>query len=121
MSPVKAKAKPATKKPATKAAPAKKAAPKKQAAPVKKPATKKPAAPAKKPAAPAKKEGKRVYHVSKRASDGKWIVKFANGEKVIKTFDTKAEAEAYTKQMAENQGGVMLTHASKGKSKGRIQ
>lgn len=100
-----------------------KAAPKKAAAPK---ATPKKAAPAKKPAPaekkPAeKKEGKRVYHVSKRAEDGKWAVKFAGGEKVIKLFDTKAEAEAYTKQMAENQGGVMLTHASKGKSKGKIQ
>lgn len=63
----------------------------------------------------------KVYHVSKRASDGKWTVKFAGGEKVIKVFDTKAEAEAYTKKMAENQGGVMLTHASKGKNKGKIQ
>ena len=63
----------------------------------------------------------KVYHVNKRASDGKWTVKFAGGEKVIKVFDTKAEAEAYTKKMAENQGGVMLTHASKGKNKGKIQ
>ena len=45
----------------------------------------------------------KVYHVNKRASDGKWTVKFAGGEKVIKVFDTKAEAEAYTKKMAENQ------------------
>ncbi len=102
--------------------PAKKAAPKK--APVKaKPAK---AAPAKKPA-PAKaknpapaKDATRVYHVAKRA-DGKWAVKYAGGEKAIKLFDTKVEAEAYTKKMAENQGGVMLTHASKGKSKGKIQ
>lgn len=113
MSPVKAKAAPA-KKAAPKAAP-KKAAPKSapKAAPVKKPAAK--------PAPAPKKDGKRVYHVSKRAEDGKWAVKFAGGEKVIKLFDTKVEAETYTKQMAENQGGVMLTHASKGKSKGKIQ
>lgn len=109
-----------------KAAPAKKAEPAKKAAPAKKEAPKKAVAPAKK-AAPAKKqpepkkEQTRVYHVAKRAEDGKWAVKFAGGEKIIKLFDTKAEAEEYTKKMAENQGGVMLTHASKGKSKGRIQ
>lgn len=91
-----------------------------KAAPAKKAEAKKPA-PAKKPAAKPAKEQKRVYHVAKRAEDGKWTVKFAGGEKVIKLFDTKAEAMAYTEQMAENQGGVMLTHASKGKSKGKIQ
>ena len=67
-----------------------------------------------------KKDSKRVYHVSKRESDGMWQVKFAGGEKVIKLFKTKVEAEAYTKQMAENQGGVMLTHNSKGANKGKI-
>ena len=34
------------------------------------------------------KEGKRVYHVSKRAEDGMWAVKFAGGEKAIKLFKT---------------------------------
>ena len=66
-----------------------------------------------------KPEGKRVYHVSKR-EDGMWQVKFANGQKAIKLFKTKVEAEEYTKQMAENQGGVMLSHNSKGANKGRI-
>lgn len=92
-------------------APAKKEAPKKVA----KPAAKKPMP--KKEAAP--KEGKRVYHVAKR-EDGMWQVKFAGGEKAIKLFKTKVEAEAYTKQMAENQGGVMLSHNSKGANKGKI-
>ena len=111
--PAKKPAKPAKKeekKPAKKAAPAKKAEPKK-------------AAPAKKPAA--KKEEKKVvthrnYHVVKRA-DGKWEVKYAGGEKAIKLFNTQAEATAYTKQMAKNQGGVMLVHNSKGENKGRIK
>lgn len=66
-----------------------------------------------------KKDGKRVYHVAKR-EDGMWQVKYAGGEKAIKLFKTKAEAEAYTKQMAENQGGVMLSHNSKGANKGKI-
>ena len=65
-------------------------------------------------------EAKKVYHVSKRAEDGKWAVKFAGGEKVIKLFDTKAEALAYTDKMAENQGGTVLFHASKGAKAGKI-
>ena len=107
----KAAKKPAPKKAPVKAAPAKKAPAKKPAPQPKKPAPKK---------APAK-EATRVYHVVKRKEDGKWAVKYAGGEKAIKLFNTKVEAEAYTKKMAENQGGVMLTHASKGKSKGKIQ
>ena len=82
----------------------------------KKPETKKPET--KKPDL---KNGTRVYHVSKREDDGKWVVKFAGGDKVIKTFDTQKEAIEYTKQMAENQGGKMLVHNSKGASKGKIK
>ena len=99
-------------KPAKKAAPAKKAEPKK-VAPAKKPA------PAKKEE-PAKKNNA-SYHLSKRATDGKWQVFRAGSDKVIKLFDTKAEAEEYVKKMAENQGVAYLTHASKGKNKGKIQ
>ena len=88
-----------------------------------KPAAKKPA-PAKKAAAkPAKKESVdfRNYHVNKRKEDGKWTVKFAGGEKVIKLFDTQKEALEYTKKMAANQGGTVLVHASKGAQKGKIK
>ena len=60
-------------------------------------------------------------NLSKRASDNKWQVFRAGSDKVIKLFDTKAEAEEYTKRMAENQGVSYLSHASKGKNKGRIQ
>lgn len=79
---------------------------------VKKPAPKK---------APAAEDSTRVYHVVKRPTDGKWAVKFAGGEKVIKLFDTQAEAIDYTKKMAANQDGVMLVHNSKGANKGRIK
>lgn len=75
---------------------------------------------AKKEVKPAPKKNA-SYHLSKRASDGKWQVFRAGSDKVIKLFDTKAEAEVYTKQMAENQGVGFLTHASKGKNKGRVQ
>lgn len=120
-----AKAKPVKKTPVKKSA-AKKAAPAKKApvkkAPVKKAPAKK--APAKK-SAPVKKvdlkDATRVYHVVKRPEDNKWAVKFAGGEKVIKLFDTQAEAIAYSKQMADNQGGKMLVHNSKGQNKGKIK
>lgn len=90
----------ATKKEATKKAPTKKSKEKKEDKEAKKNAS---------------------YHISKRASDNKWQVFRAGSEKVIKLFDTKVEAEEYTKVMAENQGVGYLSHASKGKNKGRIQ
>lgn len=93
--------------------------------PAKKPAAKKsaPKAEEKKPAAKAEPKEKNTasYHLSKRASDNKWQVFRAGSDKVIKLFDTKVEAEEYTKRMAENQGVSYLSHASKGKNKGRIQ
>lgn len=104
-----AKAKPVKKEPARKA-PAKKAAPAK-AAPAKKASAKKVDL----------KDATRVYHVSKREEDGMWAVKFAGGEKAIKLFKTQVEAIEYSKQMAENQGGKMLVHNSKGQNKGRIK
>ena len=69
----------------------------------------------------ASKDSKRVYHLSKRAEDGKWAVKFAGGEKVIKLFDTQKEALEYCNKMADNQGGTVLVHASKGAQKGKIK
>lgn len=97
------------------AAPAKKNAPKKA-----KPAPQKEEKKVEVKETTPKKEATRVYHVAKREEDGKWTVKFAGGKKVIKTFDTKKEAEAYTKTMAENQDGVMLFHKSKGANKGKL-
>ncbi|MCR5184930.1 MAG: DUF2188 domain-containing protein [Bacilli bacterium] len=86
-----------------------------------KPAPAKKEAPAKKAAAPEKKEvNYRNYHVAKR-EDGMWQVKFAGGEKAIKLFKTQKEAVDYTKKMAENQGGTMLVHNSKGANKGKIK
>ena len=104
-------AKPAAKKPAAK--PAAKPA-KKEAKPAAKPAPKK-------EAKPAPKKNGASYHLSKRASDNKWQVFRAGSDKVIKLFNTKAEAEEYVKKMAENQGVAVHTHASKGKNKGKIQ
>ena len=64
-------------------------------------------------------EPKKVYHVSKR-EDGKWQIKLRSGEKAIKLFNTKAEAEEYAKVLGANQEGTVLIHASKGASRGKI-
>ena len=52
------------------------------------------------------KQSKGAYFVSPRP-DGRWQVKRANSEKVLKTFDTKAEAEVYAKRVATNQGSTV--------------
>ena len=98
------------KKPAAKPAPAKKAEPKKAAL------AKKPAA---KPAPKAAPSANASYHLSKRA-DGKWQLFITGSDKVIKTFATKAEGEAYAKEKAESTGRAVLKHNSKGANKGKI-
>ena len=52
---------------------------------------------AKKPAAkkPAEKESKKVYHLTKRKEDDMWAITFVGGEKAVKLFKTKKEAEEY--------------------------
>ena len=66
-----------------------------------------------------KNTGKR-YHISKRQEDGKWQVRLAGGSRAIKLFNTKAEAVAYTENMADNQDAGFLIHPSKGKNKGKF-
>ena len=58
--------------------------------------------------------GPRIYHVSKR-QDKKWQVKFANGQKAIKLFDTQAEAIVFAKQLAKSQEGSIRVHSLKGR------
>ena len=105
-------------KKAAKPAPAKKATPAKKAEPAKKPAAK-PAAkkPEPKKAAPSANAS---YHLSKR-EDGKWQLFITGSDKVIKTFATKAEGEAYAKEKAANTGRAVLAHNSKGANKGKIK
>ena len=100
--------KPAAKKPAAKKAPAKKAE-------EKKPAAKK--APAKKKTE--EKETK-VYHLTKRKEDGKWAITFVGGQKAVKLFKTKKEAEEYLKILTENQGATALIRNSKGAKAGKF-
>lgn len=114
------------KKAAPKKAPAKKEAPKKEEKKEEPVKEEKKAEEKAEKKEPAKKEaskgdpGYRTYHLVKR-EDGKWEVKFAGGQKAIKLFDTQKEALEYSKKMAENQGGKVLVHNSKGANKGRIQ
>ena len=114
------------KKAAPKKAPAKKEAPKKEEKKEEPVKEEKKAEEKAEKKEPAKKDaskgdpGYRTYHLVKR-EDGKWEVKFAGGQKAIKLFDTQKEALEYSKKMAENQGGKVLVHNSKGANKGRIQ
>lgn len=62
-----------------------------------------------------KKEVAKNYHITQRKEDGKWQVKSAGSEKVIKLFDTQAEAIAYTNKMAKNQDGNITIHKKDGK------
>ncbi len=65
-------------------------------------------------------DGRKIYYVSKRASDSKWIVKLEGSDKVIKTFATKVEATEYVSGLAERQDGSMKIRASKGKNAGKF-
>ena len=114
-------AKPAPKKPAPAKKAAAKPAPAKKAAPAKKSAAKPAAKPAAKKPAPKKAapSANASYHLSKR-EDGKWQLFITGSDKVIKTFATKAEGEAYAKEKAENTGRAVLAHNSKGANKGKI-
>ncbi len=61
-----------------------------------------------------KTQKKGAYFVSPRP-DGRWQVKRANSEKILKIFDTKAEAEEYAKRVAANQGSTVVRQKKDGK------
>ena len=65
-------------------------------------------------------EKMRVFHITKRAEDGKWTVKEEKTDDVLHTFDTRADATQYCEQFAEEKDALLKYHASKGKNKGRI-
>ncbi len=65
-------------------------------------------------------EKRKVYHVSKRESDGMWAIRIQGSDTVIKLFSTKTEAETYCQTLGANQQGTILFHNSKGKAKGSI-
>jgi hypothetical protein len=75
------------------------------------------------PAAAKEKNGPSAgapYHLSKRVSDGKWQLFIAGSDKVMKTFNTKVEAEEYTYALAAKTGRKVLVHKSKGANKGKV-
>ena len=59
-------------------------------------------------------KGPRIYHISRR-EDKMWQVKFANGKKAIKLFNTQAEAIVFAKQLAKSQEGSIRVHSLKGR------
>ena len=126
---------------AKKAAPVKEE-PKAEEAPAKAESTKKaPAKKAEEKPAPAKEEKKapakkaeekpapakasdagqtKVYHLTKRKEDGMWAITFVGGQKAVKLFKTKKEAEAALKVLTENQGATALIRNSKGAKAGKF-
>lgn len=54
------------------------------------------------------------YHITQTA-DGKWQIKGAKAERVLKLFDTQKEAIDYAKNVAGNQEGNIVTHKTDGK------
>ena len=72
-----------------------------------------------KPAAekkPAKTGEKKVYHITKRNDDNKWAVTLEKGEKALKLFNTKAQAEEYVKGLlANNDAARVVSHKKDGK------
>ncbi len=70
---------------------------------------------------PNKKESKStktIYHVSKRDNDGReWNVFIQGSDKVIKLFDTQAEALEYAQSLAQNKndGSSVVLHGLNGK------
>ena len=76
----------------------------------------------KKPAAkkPAEKESTKVYHLTKRKEDNMWAITFVGGEKAVKLFKTKKEAEEYLEVLSKNQGATALIRNSKGAKAGKF-
>ena len=83
----------------------------------KKPEPKKPEP--KKPAAK-KDEPTKVYHLTKRKEDDMWAITFVGGQKPVKLFKTKKEAEEYLAVLTKNQGATALIRNSKGSKAGKF-
>ena len=67
------------------------------------------------------KKGGGTYLVQKRKEDGLWTVQNMGSTKVIKTFKTKAEADAFVKDRAERNNKGVVARASKGENKGKFR
>ncbi|MBO4856320.1 MAG: DUF2188 domain-containing protein [Bacilli bacterium] len=60
------------------------------------------------------RSGSRIYHISRR-EDKMWQVKFANGQRAIKLFNTQAEAIVFAKKLAKSQLGSIRVHSVQGR------
>ena len=71
---------------------------------------------------PTKKDdnGTKVYHLTKRKEDGMWAITFVGGQKAVKLFKTKKEAEEYLEVLTKNQGATALIRNSKGAKAGKF-
>ena len=69
---------------------------------------------AERPAETARSSGPKVYHITKRMSDGKWQIKFNKGKKAIKLFDTQMQAIDYAKALAQSQEASIMIHKEDG-------
>lgn len=67
-----------------------------------------------------KESGTKVYHLTKRKEDGMWAITFVGGQKAVKLFKTKKEAEAALAILTENQGATALIKNSKGAKAGKF-
>lgn len=99
----------AEKKPEAAAQPAKRGRPPKSQTAAAKPKPR--PAPA---ARPASGTSAKVYHITKRAVDGKWQIKFSKGKKAIKLFETQAEAIEYARVLAQHQEASIMIHKEDG-------
>ena len=64
--------------------------------------------------APVEKKIINVYHISQVKATGQWKIKLGNSSKVIKLFDTQAEAIEYAKGLSKNNDRGYLVHSKKG-------
>ena len=67
-----------------------------------------------------KNEGTKVYHLTKRKEDDMWAITFVGGQKPVKLFKTKKEAEEYLAVLTKNQGASALIRNSKGAKAGKF-
>ena len=67
-----------------------------------------------------KKDQIKVYHLTKRKEDGMWAITFVGGQKAVKLFKTKKEAEAALEVLTKNQGATALIRNSKGAKAGKF-
>ena len=86
------------------------------------PTTKKAAPKAKKTETPEEDPAKETASTPRKASyvvcthpDGGWQVKKTGSTKAIRRFDTKAEADAYAKKVASNNGATVIRKKKDGK------